>query len=184
MASPYRFERSQNLLARAVKVIPRGIYGTKSPALVVPGSFPYYTDRGSGCRFHDVDGNEYIDYLCGFGSSLLGYADPVVDHAAETELRRGFSFNTPCEQMVELAETLTARIAGMDWALFGVNGSDMTTYALQTARAYTGHRKLLLAYGAYHGTHPWAVPGYAGLLEEDMAHVHRFRWNDLASVVE
>ena len=182
MAPPYRFERSRELLARAVEVIPRGIYGTKSPAMVVPGSFPYYADRGRGCRFYDVDGNEYIDYLCGFGGNLLGYADPAVDRAASEALKRGFGFNTPCEQMVELAEALTASIAGMDWALFGVNGSDMTTYALQTARAHTARRKLLISHGAYHGAHAWAVPGHAGLMEEELAHVHRFRWNDLASV--
>lgn len=182
MAAPFRFTRSRELLTRAVEVIPRGIYGTKSPALVVPGSFPYYAESGAGCRFRDVDGNEYIDFLCGFGGSLLGYRDRAVDDAAAAAMRRGFGFNTPCPEMVELAEELTARIAGMDWALFGVNGSDMTTYALQTARAHTGRRKVLAAHGAYHGAHPWAVPGHAGLLEEDLAHVHRFRWNDLDSV--
>ena len=182
MAEPFRFTRSRELLTRAVEVIPRGIYGTKSPALVVPGSFPYYAESGAGCRFRDVDGNEYIDFLCGFGGNLLGYGDRAVDDAAAAALRRGFGFNTPCPEMVELAEDLSSRIAGMDWALFGVNGSDMTTYALQTARAHTGRRKLLAAHGAYHGAHPWAVPGHAGLLEEDLDHVHRFRWNDLDSV--
>ena len=177
-----RFRVGDELFRRAAKVIPRGIYGTRGPWLVVPGSYPLFAERGRGARYRDADGNEYIDYLCGFGASILGYADPTVDAAARAADRDGFGFNHPTAAMVELAEFLTARIAGMDWALFGKNGSDATSFALQAARAHTGRRTVLKAAGAYHGSHPWATPGNAGLTAEDRAHVYDFTWNDPADL--
>ena len=89
---------------------------------------------------------------------------------------------TPTAALVELAEFLTARIRGMDWALFGKNGSDMTSFALQVAREHTGRRTVLKAAGAYHGSYPWASPGHAGLIAEDRAHLHDFTWNDRAGM--
>ena len=177
-----QFRVGDELFRRAAKVIPRGIYGTRGPWLVVPGSYPLFAERGGGARYRDADGNEYIDYLCGFGASILGYADPTVDAAARAADRDGFGFNHPTAAMVELAEFLTARIAGMDWALFGKNGSDATSFALQAARAHTGRRTVLKAAGAYHGSHPWATPGNAGLTAEERAHVHDFTWNDHADL--
>ena len=177
-----QFRRSDALFRRAAKVIPRGIYGTRGPWLVMPGSYPLFAARGRGAHYWDADGNEYIDYLCGFGASILGYADPVVDAAARAAEQVGFGFNHPTATMVELAEFLTARIAGMDWALFGKNGSDATTFALQVARQHTGRRTVLKAAGAYHGSYPWATPGSAGLIAEDSAHVYDFTWNDHADL--
>lgn len=177
-----RFERSDALFRRAARVIPRGIYGTRGPLLVVPGSYPLFAARGRGAHYWDADGNRYIDYLCGFGANVLGYADPAVDAAARAADGAGFGFNHPTAALVELAEFLTARISGMDWALFGKNGSDVTTYALQVAREHTGRRTVLKAAGAYHGSHPWATPGHAGLTAADRAHVRDFTWNDHAGM--
>ena len=177
-----QFRRSDALFRRAARVIPRGIYGTRGPWLVVPGSYPLFAERGRGAHYWDVDGNEYIDYLCGFGASILGYGDATVDAAARDADRAGFGFNHPTEAMIELAEFLTARIRGMDWALFGKNGSDMTSFALQVARQYTGRRTVLKVAGAYHGSYPWATPGNAGLIAEDTAHIYDFTWNDRANL--
>ena len=177
-----QFRVGDELFRRAARVIPRGIYGTRGPWLVVPGSYPLFAERGRGARYRDADGNEYVDYLCGYGASILGYADPGVDAAARAADQSGFGFNHPTATMVELAEFLTARIAGMDWALFGKNGSDATSFALQAARAHTGRRTVLKAAGAYHGSHPWATPGTAGLTAEDSAHVYDFTWNDHADL--
>lgn len=177
-----QFQRSDALFRRAARVIPRGIYGTRGPLLVVPGSYPLFAARGRGAHYWDADGNRYVDYLCGFGANVLGYADAAVDAAARAADDAGFGFNHPTAALVELAEFLTARIRGMDWALFGKNGSDVTTYALQVAREHTGRRTVLKAAGAYHGSHPWATPGHAGLTPADRAHVHDFTWNDHAGM--
>ncbi len=173
-----RYRRSLELFTRAAAVIPGGIYGHTSPAAALPGAFPYYAERASGSRYWDVDGNEYIDYLCGYGPVVLGHQHPEVEAAAARQQARALCVNHPGEVMVELAEQLVAMVDFAAWAVFGKNGSDMTTWALQVARAHTGRRKILKVAGAYHGIDPWCTPGHAGLLEEDRAHIHDFTWND------
>ncbi|MGO9935084.1 MAG: aminotransferase class III-fold pyridoxal phosphate-dependent enzyme [Steroidobacteraceae bacterium] len=176
-----RYRRSQELFARAAKVIPGGIYGHASPAVAVAGAFPYYAERARGCRYWDVDGNEYIDYLCGYGPMILGHQHPEVEEAAARQQRDALCLNHPGPVMVELAEHLVSLIDFSAWAVFGKNGSDMTTWALQVAREHTKRRKILKVTDAYHGIDPWCTPGHGGLLEEDRVHIHEFDWNDLES---
>ena len=177
-----RYAASLALFERARAVVPGGIYGHVTPALVVPGASPYFAARARGCRYEDVDGNCFIDLLCGYGPVVLGHAHPAVEAAAERQRALGDCFNHPTERMVELAERLTSLIAGAEWAVFGKNGSDVTTWAVQVAREHTTRRKLLLAEGAYHGVDPWCTPGQGGLIDEDTAHVVRFRYNDPQSL--
>jgi glutamate-1-semialdehyde 2,1-aminomutase len=172
-----RFRRSQELFERATKVIPGGIYGHASPAMAMPGAFPYYAERAHGCRYWDVDGNEYIDYLCGYGPMILGHQHPEVEAAAARAQRDALCLNHPGPVMVELAEYLVSLVEFAAWSVFGKNGSDMTTWALQVAREYTQRRKILKVAGAYHGIDPWCSPGHAGLLDEDRVHIHDFQWN-------
>jgi glutamate-1-semialdehyde 2,1-aminomutase len=176
-----RYRRSHELFARAAQVIPCGIYGHASPAAALPGALPYYADRADGCRYWDVDGNEYIDFLCGYGPVILGHQHPAVEEAAARQLRKALCVNHPGPVMVELAEYLVSLIDFSAWAVFGKNGSDMTTWCVQVAREHTHRRKILKVAGAYHGIDPWCTPGHAGLLDEDRAHVHDFNWNDLES---
>ncbi|RJO64123.1 MAG: aminotransferase class III-fold pyridoxal phosphate-dependent enzyme [Myxococcales bacterium] len=175
------------MFQRATKVIPGGIPGHKNPAFAVPGSFPYFAKRGDGCRYWDVDDNEYIDFLCGYGPIVLGHNHPAVEAAAEEQRRQGYCFNHPTERTVELAEKMVETISIADWAVFGRNGSDVTTYAVQVAREFTQRRKVLMAKGAYHGSHAWCTPGHGGLIEEDFHHVLTFTYNnadELADLVK
>lgn len=169
--------QSMAIFARAAQVIPCGIYGHTAPALTVPGAMPYFAARAEGCRYWDVDGREYIDYMCGYGPIVLGYNHPEVESAVRAEQDKGVCFNHPTERLVELAEALVSRIDFADWAVFGKNGSDMTTWAVQVAREHTRRKKIFLAAGAYHGIDPWCTPGHGGLIEEDRTHIHRFTWN-------
>ncbi|MGD1983665.1 MAG: aminotransferase class III-fold pyridoxal phosphate-dependent enzyme, partial [Chromatiaceae bacterium] len=177
-----RYRRSLELFERAQSVIPGGIYGHVTPALLEPGDSPYYASRAEGCRYWDVDGNEYLDFLCGYGPVVLGHANPEVDEAAERVRRDGQCFNHPTSIMVELAERLVACIDFAGWAVFAKNGSDVATWCTQVAREATGRRKLLMAQGAYHGTASWCSPGHGGLIDEDRRQVLTFDWNDPQSV--
>jgi len=101
------FTKSIELFKKATKVIPGGIYGPKGPGFVVPGSFPYYFTRGKGCRLWDIDGNEYIDYMCGYGSQILGYCyDPVKADILT------FTYNDT-EELSDLFETYRGDIAAV-----------------------------------------------------------------------
>lgn len=169
--------RSLALFERAARVIPGGIYGHTSPAGTLPGVFPYFAERAKGARYRDYDGREFLDFLCGYGTHILGYGDAEVEAAAEAQRKRGNALNHPTERAVELAEALVERIDFADWAVFGKNGSDMTTWAVQVAREHTGRPKVFLAEGAYHGVDSWCSPGAGGLIPEDRAQVHTFTWN-------
>ncbi len=174
----YKFNESMAMFQRAAAVIPSGISGNKNPAFAVPGSFPYFAVRGQDCRYWDVDGNEYIDYLCGYGPIVLGFNHPGIEAAAAKQREVGGVFNHPTPLSVELAEKMVGLIPFADWAAFGRNGSDVTTYAIQAAREYTQRRKIIMAKGAYHGSHAWCTPGHGGLIDEDYRQVLTFTWND------
>ncbi|MBN2050023.1 MAG: aminotransferase class III-fold pyridoxal phosphate-dependent enzyme [Spirochaetales bacterium] len=160
------FSKSVELFKRAAKVIPGGIYGPKSPAFVIPGSYPYYFSKGKGCRLYDVDGNEYIDFMCGYGSQILGYCYEPVDKEAIRQIKEGDLLNGPQPMMVSLAETLVEQISGMDWAVFTKNGTDSTTLAVSLARVHTGKKKIILAKGAYHGSANWCSSNDYPVLSE------------------
>jgi glutamate-1-semialdehyde 2,1-aminomutase len=173
------FTKNRDLFLRAAKVVPGAIYGHQSPALTVPGSFPYYATHGKGAYYWDVDGNRYIDYMCAYGPMVVGYGNPVVDKAAQAEYGKGNCFNHPSPLMVELAEFLVELIPFADWAVFAKNGSDVTTWATMVAREATGRKKIVAARGEYHGAHAWCTPGHGGLVEEDRVNMLYFTWNKL-----
>ena len=180
---PYKFDQSNALFARARKVIPGGIYGHQSPRLLAMGSYPSFFARGEGSRVWDVDGNEYIDYVCSYGPIVLGHRHPRVEEAARRQMEQGNCFNTPTELWVELAEYLVETTPFADWAVFAKNGSDVCTWAAMVARHFTGRPKIATATGAYHGTHAWVSPVPNGVTPEDRANVLNFRYNDLAGLI-
>ena len=176
------FTESHALFRRAAAVIPGGIYGHTTPAATVPGAVPYFAAEGFGCRYRDVDGNTFIDFMGGYGPIVLGYHHPEVEAAADAARRRGAAFNHPTALLVELAEALTARIDFADWAVLAKNGADLTTWAIMVAREVTGRPKILKIRGAYHGARAWSTPGHGGLLPEDRAHIDEFAFNDVGAL--
>ena len=176
-----QFPQSAALFTRAEQVIPCGIYGHTTPAMLVPGKFPYYAKCSYGTRYLDVDDNEYLDWLCGYGAVVLGHQHADVEAAVLQAQHQVLCANHPTPIMVELAEYLVDLIDFAAWAVFGKNGSDMTTWALQVARDHTKRNKILKVQHSYHGIDPWCTPGHAGLIQEDTVHIHDFIWNDLGS---
>ncbi len=176
----YTFKKSAALFDRAVKVIPCGIYGHMSPApLIPPEYYPFYAARAKGSRFWDVDGNEFIDYMCAYGPMVLGYNHPVVDAAAMKQLKNANCVTAPAPVMVELAERLVDLVSIARWAFFMKNGNDATSLSLMVARAATGRKKIVLVRGGYHGVAPWAQAlGHAGVVEEDKQNILYVDWND------
>lgn len=173
--------RNRELQERARAVIPNGMYGHESVALL-PDNFPQFFSRAEGARLWDADGNEYIDYMCAYGPNLLGYRNAEIEKAAAAQAALGDTMTGPGEVMVELAETFVGMVTHAAWAMFCKNGSDATSMAMVVARAYRGRRKILVARGAYHGAAPWNTPNLKGTLPEDRAHVIYFEYNDLDSL--
>ena len=42
------------------------------------GRDPIFIARGEGALICDVDGNEYVDWVCSWGPLILGHAHPAV----------------------------------------------------------------------------------------------------------
>jgi glutamate-1-semialdehyde 2,1-aminomutase len=174
-----RYARSLELFGRAARVIPGGIYGSKAPGFLVPGAYPCYIERARGSRMWDADGNEFIDYMCGYGSQIVGYGNEAVDAAACARIRDGDLLDQPSPLMVELAERLVSIVEGSAWAVFVKNGTDATTLALSLARIHTGKRVAILADGAYHGSANWCSANLFPELAGDRRDIRHFRYNDL-----
>ena len=167
---------------RAKAVMPNGMYGHQS-ARALPEGYPQFMVRGQGGRVWDVDGNEYIDFMCSYGPIVLGHHHPRVEAAVRAQEALADCQNGPSPVMVELAELLVHTVEHADWSMFAKNGTDATTMCVTIARAATGKRKVLVAKGAYHGAAPWCTPNPSGVVAEDRAHLLHYRFNDLDSVV-
>lgn len=175
--------RDSQLLARAQRVVPNGVWGHMATRGIAPG-YPQFFSKSDGCRVWDADGNEYIDFMCAWGPNVLGYGHREVDAAAFARMKQGDIGNGPTEVMIELAELLVDTVDHADWALFQKNGTDATTACVTIARAATGRRKILVARGAYHGAVPWCSPSLVGVTAEDRAHLIQFDFNSIASLDE
>lgn len=173
--------QDRQLRERARAVIPNGMYGHQSVALL-PDAYPQFFAKAEGAHLWDVDGNRYLDFMCGYGPNLLGYCHPKVDAAAAAQQKLGDAMTGPGPAMVAFAEKLVSLVTHADWAIFCKNGTDATTMAMMVARQHTRKRKIIVAKGAYHGAAPWSTPNPAGTVAEDRAHLLTCTYNDVESL--
>jgi glutamate-1-semialdehyde 2,1-aminomutase len=143
-------ERSIAAYARARRTIPGGV---NSPvrAFKSVGGTPLFVREASGCRFTDLDGNSYIDYVMSWGPLILGHADPATIEAVRRAAARGTSYGAPTEAESELAELVCAMVPSVERVRFVSSGTEATMSALRLARAFTGRDKLIKFMGCYHG---------------------------------
>jgi len=148
------FNRARELIAGQTQLLSR------HPTRHAFGVSPIYAERADGCRFWDVDGNQYIDMCGGTGVIYLGYCNPVVDAAAIGQIRKGIAYpvNSPLE--LELAKLLTAAIPCGEMVRYAKGGGDADAVAVRIARSYTGRDKVLFC--GYHGWHDWYIAGNLG----------------------
>ncbi|HEY0260027.1 MAG TPA: aminotransferase class III-fold pyridoxal phosphate-dependent enzyme [Lacisediminihabitans sp.] len=184
--APYAYPKSRAAFERATRVIPSGIYGHQGPSegLYIPqSSFPLFSSRAEGTRFWDLDGNEYIDYMCGYGPNVLGYGDRDIAAAAEAQAKLEDVVTIPSSIMIDFAELLVETVESADWAFFAKNGGDTTTLAIMTARAATMRKKIVFMNGFYHGVDQWSQKlDYPGVLEEDVANNLYVDFNDIGAL--
>jgi glutamate-1-semialdehyde 2,1-aminomutase len=141
---------SMALTERALEVIPGGV---NSPvrAFSAVGGGPVFIERGHGSKVWDVDGNEYIDFLCSWGPLILGHANGEVLRAVERAARRGTSFGASTEREVEFAELLVSLVPSLEKVRLVNSGTEATMSALRLARGATGRDKVVKVEGGYHG---------------------------------
>ncbi len=178
------FENSNKLLERELKCAPLGAQTfSKSYRYYMPNSAPLYIDHANGARLYDVDGNEFIDYMCSLGPITLGYNYPAVNEAVTLQLEKGIIFSTQSPLECELAEKLVEVIPCAEMVKLVKNGSDATTAAIRLSRAYTGRKRVAMC--GYHGMHDWSIGASnnnKGIPEEVCALTKTYKYNDISSL--
>lgn len=142
--------QSEALFARAQEYIPGGV---NSPvrAFQAVGGTPRFIARGDGSHIWDVDGNEYIDYVCSWGPLLMGHRPkPLMDALADV-LKIGTSFGAPTAREVELAELIIDAVPSVELVRLVNSGTEATMSALRVARGFTGREVTVKFEGCYHG---------------------------------
>ena len=154
MPTDARIKKSEALFQEAREYIPGGAQLSRCPTNFVPGAYPLYVQKTQGCRFTDIDGNEYIDYLMGYGPIILGYCYPRVNDAVRGMLDKCTVITMSHPIHVELARELVRIVPCAEMVYPRKTGSGATSTAVKIARVYTGKEKVI-RYG-YSGWHDWS----------------------------
>jgi glutamate-1-semialdehyde aminotransferase len=169
---------SDKMYADALNIIPGAVAGIRRPYNFVPGEYPVYFESAKGGKVIDVDGNEYIDFLCAYGPIIIGHREEEIDNAAIEQMRnKGFCFSLTQPVQNQLAAKLIELIPSAEMAVFVKTGSDATTTAVRVARGYTDRTKIVRC--GYHGWHDWCVEVKGGVPQKVYEDIHEFHYNDL-----
>ena len=161
---------------------------------------PFYVERGEGSHIFDVDGREYIDYVCGFGPLVLGHKPKPVISALAEQLNKGTLFGACCELEYLLSEKIANLVPCVEMVRFGCSGSETIGNVLRLARGFTGRDKIVKFEGHFHGTMdniyisvnptpplgpanaPWSKREIAGQDPNSLDKIIILPWNDLKVV--
>jgi glutamate-1-semialdehyde aminotransferase len=178
MADKLTLEKSFAMFEEAQRLVPGGVAGIRRPYNFVPGEYPIFFDKAKGSHVIDVDGNEYIDYLCAYGPIIIGYGEDEIDDAVYQQIKeKGFCFSLTQPIQNKLIQKLTEVVPCCEMAAIVKTGSDATTIAIRVARGYTGKTKI--ARCGYHGWHDWCVEVKGGIPQKFYEDVIEFHYNDL-----
>ncbi len=144
------FDNSRALFERAQKSIPGGVNSPVRAFKSVDAS-PIFFTHGRGSKLHDVDGNEFIDYVGSWGPLILGYGHPIIVSAIREEAQRATSFGAPTELEIELAEKIVQMVPSIEMVRLVNSGTEATMSAIRLARGFTGRSKIIKFTGCYHG---------------------------------
>lgn len=185
--------RSKELFERAKVHIPGGV---NSPvrAFKAVGRTPRFIQSAKGSRIWDVDGNEYIDYVCSWGPGILGHAHPRVIEKVKEACGQGLTYGAPTEKEVQLSELIAEMIPSMEVSRLVSSGTEAVMSAVRAARGYTRRNKIMKFHGCYHGHSDsllvkagsgaltTSVPDSAGVPSDDTKNTLIAEYNDPESV--
>jgi amino acid adenylation domain-containing protein len=140
--------KEQTQQHRAYMADPRVVSGFRP--LTKEVVYPIVINRSKGSRLWDVDGNEYIDALNGFGSNMLGYQPDILKEAVKAQIDLGYEIGPQHELAGEVCKMM-CEFTNFDRAGLCNTGSEAVLGAMRIARTVTG-RSLIVAFsGSYHG---------------------------------
>lgn len=137
------FEKSKKMMPGGVNSPVRAFYAVKRN--------PLFIDHAKGSKIFDVDGKEYIDYVCSWGPGILGHADDRVIEAVKRACEKGLTFGAPTEKEYILAELVQKMMPSMEMLRLVNSGTEAVMSAIRAARGFTGRDKIVKFRGCYHG---------------------------------
>lgn len=180
------FEKSKNMMPGGVNSPVRAFQAVHRN--------PLFIDHAKGSRIIDVDGKEYIDYVCSWGPGILGHADDRVIEAVKKACEKGLTFGAPTEKEYILAELVQQVMPSMEMLRLVNSGTEAVMSAIRAARGFTGRNKIVKFRGCYHGHSDGllvkagsgaltqSVPDSLGIPEDYTKHTLVAEYNDVDSV--
>jgi glutamate-1-semialdehyde 2,1-aminomutase len=144
------WDKSEELFQKSKNIIPGGV---NSPvrAFQAVGRSPIFIEKAFGSKLYDVNGNEYIDYVCSWGPSILGHSPKVVVEAVKRACENGLSFGAPTEKEYILASLIKECMPSMEMTRLVSSGTEAVMSAIRVARGYTKRDFIVKFRGCYHG---------------------------------
>jgi glutamate-1-semialdehyde 2,1-aminomutase len=187
--------KSEDLFKAAKEHIPGGV---NSPVRAFKSveMDPIYIARGKGSKVWDVDGNEYIDYLCSWGPLVLGHADDRIVKVLNEYAQKGTSFGANTEIEVKFARLITEIFPSIEKVRMVSSGTEAAMSAVRLARGYTKKSKIIKFEGCYHGhgdsflikagsgVLTLGIPGSPGITENTASDTLIAEFNNIGSVEE
>jgi glutamate-1-semialdehyde aminotransferase/acyl carrier protein len=163
---------------RAVHADPRVVTGFKPRIKEL--IYPIVTARSEGCHLWDLDGNEFVDALNGFGSNFFGYSAKRIADALHRQIDTGYEIGPQTTLAGESAK-MVCQLTGLDRAAFCNTGSEAVMGALRIARTVTGRQLVVAFSGSYHGIFDEvivrdtktmrSIPAAPGIMPESVANI-------------
>lgn len=143
-------QKSAHAFAEASRILPGGV---NSPVRAFGGvdAGPIFIASASGSKIYDIDGNEYIDYVCSWGPMILGHAHPKVVGAVTEAAERGTSFGAPTLAETALAQKVVSAFGSIEKVRMINSGTEAVMTAIRLARAFTERDYIIKMVGCYHG---------------------------------
>lgn len=188
-----KYTKSQELYKEAMKYIPGGVNSPVRSFNSV-GIDPVFVKKGKKNKVIDVDGNEYIDYICSWGPLILGHNNEEISKVINEVISNGISFGLATEIEVEMAKLIVEAYPAIDQVRMVNSGTEATMSALRVARGYTNRNKILKFEGCYHGhsdgllvksgsgTITFGVPTSPGVPLDVVKNTLVCRYNDIEDV--
>ena len=142
--------KSAKAFEEAQQFIPGGV-NSPARAFGAVGGVPPFISHGRGAHIFDIDGREYIDYVCSWGPLIFGHAHPRVIKAVQAACEQGTSFGAPTQIETALARKIVEMVPSIEMVRMVNSGTEATMSAVRAARGFTGRDKIIKFEGCWHG---------------------------------
>ena len=159
-------------------------------------STPIFIKSASGAYLHDVDGNDYVDFIGSWGPMILGHSNPKIIKAIKDQANLGTSYGAPTEAETSIGELIRTVMPSIEKIRMVNSGTEATMSCIRLARGYTGRNKIIKFSGCYHGhvdsllikagsgVSTFGLPDSPGIPEELARHTISVPYNDINAFLE